>query len=497
MSDTAAEEFDVIVVGGGPGGSTTAGLVAKAGHRVLLLEKEHFPRYQIGESLIPATIHGICGLLGVADEIDAQGFTPKAGGTFRWGSSPDPWSFVFALSPKLAGPSSRAYQVERSKFDEILLRHSARLGVDVREGCTVTKVLESDDRVSGVVYTDPDGRTRTAHARHVVDASGHRSRTNTAVGGERMYSKFFQNIAVFGYFEGGERLPYPRRGNIFCEAFEDGWFWYIPLTDDLTSVGAVVNRDKAAEVQGDRPTALEKLIAKAPHVSGMLANAKRVTDGIYGEVRVRKDYSYLHSRFWKPGMVLVGDAACFIDPVFSSGVHLATYSALLAARSINSALEGELDEATCFAEFEKRYRREYSVFYEFLMSFYQTHSDENSYYWSAKKVRQTSDDELECFINLVGGAASGDASIGNTDATRERLEKAASALDSGANAVSANGGDDALPLYKSEAIGNLMDQGVEVQAMAEFGDAFEAADPLFEGGLISSSDALRWVRPAG
>ncbi|MFF4486748.1 tryptophan 7-halogenase [Streptomyces sp. NPDC001544] len=494
MSTSVEETFDVVVVGGGPGGSSAAGLIAKQGHRVLLLEKEKFPRYQIGESLLPATVHGVCGLLGVSDEIDAQGFTPKAGGTFRWGSSPEPWSFVFALSPKLAGPTSKAYQVERMKFDDILLKHAAKLGVDVREECAVTKVLENGDRVSGVEYTDENGTKRVAHARYVIDASGNRSRINSYVGGERVYSDFFRNIALFGYFEGGERLPEPYSGNIFCEAFSDGWFWYIPLADNLTSVGAVVSRDRASEVQGDQVQALESLIAKAPRISKMLDGVKRVTEGTYGEVRVRKDYSYLNTRFWKPGMVLIGDAACFIDPVFSSGVHLATYSALLAARSINSVLAGEFDEDTCFEEFEKRYRREYHVFYEFLVSFYETHTDIDSYYWSAKKVNRTSDSELECFLDLVGGAASGETSFVNADATRERLQKAAEALDNGANIVSANGGDDALPLYKSEVIGNLMDQSVEVQAHAAFGSEYESEAPLFEGGLIGSPDGLRWAR---
>jgi halogenation protein CepH len=489
------EVFDVVVVGGGPGGSAAAGLVAKDGHRVLLLEKETFPRYQIGESLLPATVHGVCGLLGVSEEIEAAGFTPKAGGTFRWGSSPDPWSFVFALSPKLAGPTSRAYQVERMKFDEILLRHATKLGVDVREGCAVSRVLEQDGRVVGVEYADAEGVGHVARARFVVDASGNKSRINAAVGGERVYSEFFQNVALFGYFAGGERLPEPCSGNIFCEAFSDGWFWYIPLSDGLTSVGAVVSRTAAAQVQGDPVQALERLIAKAPRIGKMLDGVPRVTDGVYGQVRVRKDYSYLNTKFWREGMVLVGDAACFIDPVFSSGVHLATYSALLAARSINSVLADEIDETSAFTEFELRYRREYGVFYEFLVAFYETHTDVDSYYWKAKKVTKTSESELECFLELVGGAASGEAAFVNSAEVREKFTKTASALAEGMDKVSSAGGGDALPLYKSELIGNLMDQSVEVQAKAAFGSGFDGDQVLFADGLVSSPDGLRWMRP--
>src|SRR5215475_9066949 len=118
------EETDVVVIGGGPGGSTLATLVAMQGHRVILLEKEKFPRYQIGESLVPSTVHGVCRLTGVADELHKAGFTKKRGGTQRWGANPEPWTFAFSVSPRMTGETSFAYQVERSKFDKILLDHA-------------------------------------------------------------------------------------------------------------------------------------------------------------------------------------------------------------------------------------------------------------------------------------------------------------------------------------------------------------------------------------
>jgi halogenation protein CepH len=489
------ENVDVVVVGGGPSGSTLASLVAMQGHSVVLLEKEKFPRYQIGESLVPATIHGVCGLLGVTEELHAAGFPRKHGGTFRWGSNSEPWSFVFSLSPVMTGPTSHAYQVERMKFDDILLRRSREVGVDVREECSVAEVLADGDRVSGVVYTDKDGERHTVRATYVADASGNKSRIHSATGGERVYSEFFQNVAMFGYFAGGERLPEPRTGNIFCEAFSDGWFWYIPLREDLTSVGAVVSREAVAAMQGDQDAALKALIDKAPRLRKMLSNATRVTEGPYGEIRVRKDYSYLNTRFWRKGMVLVGDAACFIDPVFSSGVHLATYSALLAARSINSALAGIVPEDRSFAEFDARYRREYGVFYEFLVSFYDTNSNEDSYFWQAKKVSNASNSELEAFVELVGGVSSGESVFADPESTRVRFKETARVIGHSVDDVADSGGEDPTSFYQSEVIGDLMQQSLRVQEEVRFGTDVDDEEPLFAGGLVAAPDGMRWVVP--
>lgn len=494
MSVSDAADFDVVVVGGGPSGSTLASFVAMQGHRVLLLEKATFPRYQIGESLLPATVHGICGLLGVAEEVERAGFMRKHGGTFRWGSNPEPWSFSFAISPRIAGPTSHAYQVERMKFDAILLRRARELGVEVREQSPVVEVLQDADRVTGVVHTDADGGRHRVSARLLVDASGNKSRIYRTVG-ERAYSEFFQSVAVFGYFAGGERLPEPRSGNIFCTTFEDGWFWYIPLGPELTSVGAVVGRESVGELKGDLDLVLRRFIDRCPAIARMVDGVPRVTEGPYGQTRVRKDYSYLADRFWKPGMVLVGDAACFVDPVFSSGVHLATYSALLAARSVNSTLSGLVPEERAFAEFEDRYRHEYGLFYEFLMSFYDMNVDDSSYYWQAKKVTRTESSELEAFVELVGGVASGESTFVDPDALRTKFSRTSAELADSISVVRRSDGDDATELYHSSILGNVMEQSVSVQARALLGSDAGAEDPLFEDGLVVSADGMHWLLP--
>lgn len=282
MSGKNSEQADVAIVGGGPAGSTLAALVAMQGHRVVVLEKEKFPRHQIGESLLPSTIHGVFRLTGVCDELEKAGFTIKRGGTFRWGANPDPWTFAFAVSPKMASSTSYAYQVERMKFDTILLNHARKLGADVRENSQVTGIIRDDDRVRGVSYTDTDGNAREILATYVLDASGNQSRIHKNVG-TRKYSDFFRGIALYGYFEGGKRLPPPNSGNILSAAFDSGWFWYIPLTENLTSVGAVVRREEAGRIQGDPEKALMSLIDDCPIIKDYLKNASRITVGDYGK----------------------------------------------------------------------------------------------------------------------------------------------------------------------------------------------------------------------
>ena len=468
------EEFDVVVVGGGPGGSTLAALVAMRGHRVLILEKESFPRYQIGESLLPSTIHGVCRLIGASEELAKAGFTLKRGGTFQWGASPDPWTFAFAVSPKMAGPTSYAYQVERMKFDQILLENAKKNGVDVREEHAVTDVIEEDGRVCGVRCTDDAGVRREFRARYVVDASGNTSRIHAKVGGKRQYSEFFRNIALFGYFTGGKRMPAPTQGNILAVAFNSGWFWYIPLSDELTSVGVVLHPDALDRIRGDRERALLELIQECPLIADYLVDAERVTSGPYGEVRVRKDYSYIQEKFWRPGLVLAGDAACFIDPVFSSGVHLATYSGLLAARSLNTALgaAADADENTLFEEYEVRYRQEYARFHDFLVAFYDKHSDEESYFWKAKKVTGSAASELQSFVDLVGGGSSDERAL----------------IDAGSYLDRRDGEIDDL-------IWSVAEAGARIQMQAATGGTEDEQVPIRPDGLVPSPDGMHWSLP--
>lgn len=480
-------EFDLIVVGGGPGGSALATFVALQGHRVLLLEKESFPRHQIGESLLPATIHGICPLLGVSEEIRQANFMRKMGGTFRWGTSGTPWTFNFSSSPRMASSTGFAYQVERSKFDAILLNNARRKGVDVREQVTVTDILVEDGRARGVHCVDEAGNTRTVRGKYVADSSGNTSRIYKLTA-QRVYSKFFENVALFGYYNNGRRLPPPNQGNILCAAFDGGWFWYIPLTEQLTSVGAVISRELAPQMQDGREEAMRKFIAACPLIQEYLQGAERVTEGQYGKLRLRMDYSYCCDRFWSPGMMLVGDAACFVDPVFSSGVHLATYSALLAARSVNSCLRGNIDERQAFDEFELRYRREYGNFYRFLVAFYDVNQDLESYFWSARNVLHSPDKGNEAFIRLVAGISDSDESLlGNPADFFENLRSIGNSFQV---AASVPGEFDQIKLDRDFMAGFTREiNHIQLHAMTH-GRLPEA--PLWERGLAPTADGLHW-----
>lgn len=231
-----------------------------------------------------------------------------------------------------------------------------------------------------------------------------------------------------------------------------------------------------------------------PEVAALLEGVDQVSQGQYAQARVRKDWSYCKDRFWSPGTVLVGDAACFVDPVFSSGVHLATYSALLAARSLNSCLDATLTEDRSFGEFQACYRREYGLFYEFLVSFYDMHHDEQSYFWNAKKITNCGDAELEAFVELVGGLVSGDASPVSPDAAVARLTATSAEFQTAVRSMT-DSDDLPNPFFEAERIAATLNEGASLQSRAMFGEPPEPEAPLFTGGLVAPKDGMRWTEP--
>lgn len=421
MSRVQENQFDLIVIGGGPGGSTLSTLVAMRGHKVLLLEREKHPRYRIGESTLPYTL-GICKLLGLGSELSRAGFTKKLGGIWRWGTLENVvWVDFRAVVPEPVLDGAYAYQVERSKFDEILFRNALHHGVDARERHVVDDLIEENGRIVGVRYTDRHGNLGVARTRYVADAGGYSSRFHHLCG-HRMFAERFRNFAVFCYFNGGKRLPEPMSGSILNVTFRHGWFWYIPLAPDLTSVGAVLPIAKASLLKEGHDQAMRGFIDDCPTIKEYLAGAERITEGMYGQYRIRKDWSYLNTKFWRPGLVLVGDAACFVDPLFSTGVHLSTYSALLAARSINTLLGGSSNEDLYFNEFERRYRTEYAKFYTFLCSFYDENQTKEEYFRTAGEILKGKEDDYKAFVRLVSGWSTSETGGAASTAAEKRTD---------------------------------------------------------------------------
>ena len=367
---------DVLVIGGGPGGSTTATMLARQGWHVLLLERERFPRDHIGESLLPASIP-VLEELGVLPAVQEAGFLRKWGATMVWGTDRTPWSWYFRETNQ---QYPHSYQVWRPQFDQLLLENSRVHGVEVREGHQVVDVLFEDGRACGVRYT-ADGATGIARARFVVDASGQ----GALLGHKlqlRRWDAFFQNLAVYGYFAGAQRLPAPDDTNIFIESYAHGWFWHIPLHTGWTSTGAVV--DSRTGQEGIRRTGPRRFlmaqVAQAPRTARMLGEATLA----YGPFVIR-DWSYISDEVVGDGYILVGDAACFVDPLFSSGVHLALMAGVLAAAYVTTVLKDSSMHEAAGRVYKEMYYKEYDHFRAMAQLFYSSNRTVESYFWEARR----------------------------------------------------------------------------------------------------------------
>ncbi len=342
-----AQECDILIIGGGPAGSTAAALLTQKGYRVTLIEKAHHPRFHIGESLIPANLP-LLEKLGVAEQVRAIGME-------KWSAEfVSPWhdhkqTFDFADAWDKSMP--HAYEVERADFDEILIRNAQKKGALVIEGCKVTDVQFLANGEGALIQTrQDDGTLQPWRARFVLDASGR----DTFLGNRfkaKVRNEKHSSTAVYAHFAGAERNPGKAEGNITIFWFEHGWFWFIPLMHGKTSIGAVTwpyylkTRTKPLE------EFLLDTIALCPQLQQKLAGAKMVTP-----VEATGNYAYSCNHTHGPNYLLLGDAYSFIDPVFSSGVLLAMNSAFIGADTVDTCLQRPAEAASALKRFDKSMR---------------------------------------------------------------------------------------------------------------------------------------------
>jgi flavin-dependent dehydrogenase len=320
-------EFDVLVIGGGPGGSTAAALARRKGLSVCLAEKEEFPRFHIGESLLPMG-NAVLRDSGAWPQVEAAGFVRKHGAEFMVADGSAAREVVFAEGyvPGL----DWTFQVERARFDSILLEHARSLGAEVRMGTTVRAVAPADDRVTATLAGPGQPETKVT-ARWVVDAGGRENLYDHPEKRSLEPAHFPRRAAVYSHFEGVHRAAGTKGGNIIVVRLEDGWFWVIPIGAERTSVGLVTS--VGALRQGADPEAVfHATVAAAPQLRQLMEGSRSVAP-----FRVTADYSYVRRNFAGPRVILAGDAAAFYDPIFSSGVYVALHSAQVAVEAIGRA----------------------------------------------------------------------------------------------------------------------------------------------------------------
>ena len=350
-----APRCEVLVIGGGPAGATIAALLAERGRDVVLIEKATHPRFHIGESLLPLNMP-LFDRLGVDEDIKRIGM-PKYGAEFVSPWHAQPVTFDFANAVDKSFPY--AYQVRRSEFDHILFRNAVRKGATAFEACRATGV-EFHANGAAVTVRREDGREQRWQTKFVVDASGRDTVLANQFGIKRRNRKH-TSAAIFGHFSAATRLPGKAEGNISLFWFDHGWFWFIPLHDGATSVGAVCWPYYMKSRQTDPEKFFFDTIALCPALAERLRDAKLISP-----VTATGNYSYEVTRATGRNYLLLGDAFTFIDPVFSTGVLFAMQSAFAGADTVETCLDNAGHASDALQAFDRTMRHGPKMFSWFI-----------------------------------------------------------------------------------------------------------------------------------
>lgn len=353
--------WDAVVIGGGPGGSAAATFLSRAGRKVLLLEKEHFPRFHIGESLLPYNTR-IFKEMGVYERLSSAGLIQKYGAQFHLGDGTKSVAFVFRRGEFTAEPA--AFQVERSRFDHELLKHARDSGAQVLEGWAAVAVRQKEGQAE-VDATAGEGKKESFEAAYVLDASGRSNLTGNQEG-LRMIHPSLRKAAVFGHFAGVKTDAGEKGGDTVIVRLENAWFWLIPLTAEKVSVGCVV--DEKALGRGGSPADLFwALCSSSPPLRERMAQAS-----LLGRLQVTGDFSYYNRRLVGPRLLRIGDAAGFMDPIFSAGVYLAMHSGKLAAGAVAESLAAPPRSRRLLGAYEKQVMSAMKFYWKMVEHFYTT-----------------------------------------------------------------------------------------------------------------------------
>ena len=369
---TSPSSTDVVVIGGGPGGSVCASRLARRGLSVIVLEKTTFPRFHLGESLLPQSLP-VLEEIGVLDAVKAR-FIWKYGARFH--DDVDGRKDRFSFDGAWRGELEHAFEVPRDEFDAVLLEHARACGADVRFRWTATRLIENAaGRAIGVEVTEPDGTPSRIDARFVVDASGRDLLTARGAGTTTKIDGLDQT-ALYAQFEGVPRQSGRLEGDIDIILFASGeprrpnWFWVIPFKDGRTSVGAVVSRawmrDRRTRLGADTSALFDAAVSESSTAAELLAPAKR----LWPRIEATADFSYRVRTMSGNGWLTVGDAGGFIDPLFSTGAHLAMTGGKLAADAIANALESPADEPRILEAWEGQLRTGAETFILAVQAFY-------------------------------------------------------------------------------------------------------------------------------